>query len=98
MNRQGPIELVRVLVLPDNDLQISVRHGAGHPLEVYAKQWGEVLADVIRHISLAYQKTEGVDMQEVRQALLGHLQEDLAKPDPDMATPPRMLRMDPPGG
>ena len=97
MNK-GSIELIRVLMHPNNDLQISVRHGAGHPLDQYAKQWGVVLADVVRHISIAYQKTEGADVQEVREAVLEYLEEDLAKPDPDMAVPPRMLRMDPPGG
>jgi hypothetical protein len=97
MNK-GPIELIRVLMHPNHDLQIAVRHGAGHPLEEYSKQWAMVLADVVRHISIAYQKTEGVDMQEVRDVVMRYLAEDLAKPDPDMAVPPRMMRMDPPGG
>jgi Domain of unknown function (DUF5076) len=99
MNRQGPIELIRVLMHPSNDdLQISVRHGAGHPLDQYAKQWGVVLADVVRHLSIAYEKTDGGDIHEVREAILRHLEEDLTKPDPDMTVAPRMLRMDPPGG
>jgi uncharacterized protein DUF5076 len=93
-----PVELLRVLMHPNKDLQISVRHGAGHPLEEYSKQWGLILADVVRHLSIAYEKTDGADIHEVREALLRHLQEDLDKPDPDMANPPRMLRMDPPAG
>jgi Domain of unknown function (DUF5076) len=92
-----PLELLRVLLHPNNDLQISVRHGAGHPLEHSAKQWGLILADTIRHISLAYQQTDGADPQEVREAVLRYLEADLAKPDPEHEVP-RMVRFDPPGG
>jgi hypothetical protein len=97
MNRTQPLELIRVLLLPDNDLEISVRHGAGHELEHAAKQWGLVLADIIRHISLAYHQVDGEDMQEVRETVMRYLQEDLTKPDPAHETP-RMQPFDPPGG
>jgi Domain of unknown function (DUF5076) len=93
-----PLELLRVLMHANKDLQIAVRHGAGHSLEEYTKQWGIVLADIVRHLSIAYHKTDGADMEEVRVAIITYLQEDLAKPDPDMTAPPRMVRMDPPGG
>jgi hypothetical protein len=95
--RDGPVVLVKVILHPNGDLQIELRHGAGHALEAGAKQWGMVLADMIRHISYSYQQTDGMDTEVVRAKVMDYLREDLEGLDPDH-TRPSYRRFDSPGG
>ena len=96
--KEDIVQLLRVLLLKANgDLQIEVRHGAGQKLEHYAKNWGIVLADSLRQISYAYQRTEGTDVELIRAKILDYMKEDLETPDPAHLTA-KMKRFDPPGG
>jgi len=85
------------MVFPDDDIQIEVSHAAGQPIEHAAHNWGMVLADVVRHISYCYQKTDGTDTELMRERILHYLGEDLTNPDPEH-TEGYLKRGDEPGG
>lgn len=91
------MQLLRVMLHPNSDLEVDVRHGAGQELSRVAKNWGMVLADVVRHISYAYHQTDGVEVELVRMRVLEAMNKDLEDPDPDHIIG-RMRRFDPPGG